>query len=199
MSSVAGLAKADGLAIDKVYHPYVQPLERELEWRMISADGEQKQRLGLGKSFSDQLFIEGYLVFEEENDNDLNLSEYEIEAKWQLTEQGELDIDWGIIAELEKSRHKDAWELSTALLMEKEWGRWVGAVNLRGIYERGDNTKTELESELAMQVRYRYSRQLEPALELYSGQNTKALGPVFMGEIRFGAGKKLHWETGVIF
>ena len=35
------ICNADGVAVDKVYHPYVQPLEREAEWRMISADGEQ--------------------------------------------------------------------------------------------------------------------------------------------------------------
>ena len=48
--NVAANVHADGLAIDKVYHPYVQPLEREVELRMTSADGEQKYRFGVGKS-----------------------------------------------------------------------------------------------------------------------------------------------------
>lgn len=192
-------ADADSVAIDKVYHPYIQPLERELEWRMISVDGEQKHRLGLGKSFSDHLFIEGYLIGEDKNNDDFRISQYEIEARWQLTEQGEYEVDWGVIVELEKTRHEDSWGFSAGLLMEKEWGRWVGTANLWGIYEWGDDTKTELESALAVQLRYRYSRLFEPALELYSGQNTRGFGPVIMGDIRFAAGKKLHWEAGVIF
>ena len=30
------LAYADGIVVDKVYHPYVLPFERELEWRLLS-------------------------------------------------------------------------------------------------------------------------------------------------------------------
>ncbi len=191
-------AQADELAVDKVYHPYVH-LEREIEWRMTSADGEQKHQLALGKSFSDQLFLELYLIGEKGNGEDFEVSNYEFEAKWQLTEQGEYDIDWGVITEFEGSRHEDSWEFSTALLMEKEFNRWIGTLNLWGIYEWGDDVETELESSLTAQIRYRYSRLFEPALEFYSGPDTRALGPVIMGDLRLGTRRKLHWETGVIF
>lgn len=186
---------ADGLAIDKVYHPYVQALEREIEWRMISADGEQKHRLGIGKSVSDRLFVEGYLIV---SNNETSIDAYEAEAKWQLTEQGEYAVDWGVILELEKDRYDNNWELATALLMEKEWGSWTGSANLWAIYEWGDTINAELESALALQARYRYSRYFEPALEFYSGQNTRGIGPAIMGDVKFSAGKKLHWEVGNI-
>lgn len=186
---------ADGLAIDKVYHPYVQSLEREFEWRMISADGEQKHRLGIGKSVSDRLFVEGYLIV---SNNENSIDAYELEAKWQLTEQGEYAVDWGVIVELEKDRYDNNWELATGLLMEKEWGTWTGSANLRAIYEWGNTINAELESALALQARYRYSRYFEPALEFYSGQNTCGIGPVIMGDVKFSAGKKLHWEVGSI-
>jgi len=192
------LATADGSAIDKVYHPYTQLLEHEFEWRVLSADGKQKHQLAVGKSFSDRLFVEGYLIANDNKDNNFSLEAYEIEAKWQLTEQGEYAVDWGVMVELEKERHEGNWELATVLLMEKEWGRWVGAANLWAIFEWGDTRKDELESSLAVQARYRYSRSLEPALEFYSGQDTRGLGPVLMGDIRVGSGKKLHWETGAI-
>ncbi|MCX4186850.1 hypothetical protein [Methylophaga sp. OBS4] len=194
---VSSALQADGSAIDKIYHPYVQPLEREIEWRMVGADGDHKQRLGLGKSLSDRLFVEGYLIAEEQGDT-FRLSAYEIEAKWQLTEQGEYAIDWGLLTELEKAHKENEWELATALLMEKEWGRWVGTANLWLKYEWGDEIKDEIETALGLQTRYRLSPQFEPALELYAGQNTRALGPVVMGDVRFTAGKKLHWETGVL-
>jgi hypothetical protein len=189
-------AFADSTAIDKVYHPYVQPLEREIEFRMISADDEQKYRLGLGKSLSDRVFIEGYVIA---SNNENSLDAVELEGKWQLTEQGEYSADWGVLVELEKDRHENNWELATALLMEKEFGRWVNTTNLKIIYEWGTRIDSELESALAMQMRYRYSRLFEPAIELYSGQNTRAIGPVVMGDVKFDGPKKLHWEAGLLF
>ncbi|WP_438969893.1 hypothetical protein [Methylophaga sp.] len=189
--------QADGLAIDKVYHPYVQPMERELEWRMRSADGDFLHKLGLGRSVNDRLFVEGYLIAEEEDDN-FHLQAYELEAKLQLTEQGEYAIDWGVVTEIEKAHHADEWELATGLLMEKQWGRWIGAANFWIEYEWGDDVETEFETALAVQSRYRLSPEFEPAIEFYAGENTRAIGPVALGDIRFGAGKKLHWETGML-
>ena len=193
--SLTSVVHADGLAIDKVYHPYVQALEREVEWRMVSSDGEQKHRLGIGQSLSDRLFVEAYLIT---SNNESSIDAYEAEAKWQLTEQGEYAVDWGVILELEKDRHDNNWELASGLLMAKDWGRWSGSANLWAIYEWGDTIKSELESALALQARYRYSRYFEPALEFYSGQNTRGIGPVIMGDVKFSAGKKLHWEVGSI-
>lgn len=191
------IAVADGSVIDKVYHPYVQPLERELELRMTSTEGVQSYHFGMGQSVSDQLFIEVYLIAKDEN-NHLQLEAYEIEAKWQLTEQGEYSIDWGLLFELEKEQHDDTWEASAALLMEKQWGRWVGAANVRVIYEWGAEIEDELESSLALQLRYRYGRNFEPALELYKGEDSLGIGPVFMGDIRLASAKKVHWEVGSI-
>ena len=197
MLSIMGITSvyANGTAIDKVYHPYVQALEREIEYRMISADGEQKHRLGIGKSLSDRLFIEAYLIT---SNNSQSLDAFEIEAKWQLTEQGEYSADWGVVVELEKDRHDNNWEFATGLISVKEWGRWVGTANLFAIYEWGDTIENELESSLALQARYRYSRYFEPAIEFYSSQNTRGLGPAVMGDIKLSGRKNLHWEVGAI-
>ncbi len=199
LSTITGLVKANGSAIDKIYHPYVQLDEKELEWRMVQVDGEQKQQFSHGQSLSDRLYVEGYLIAEKDRNESLTVTGYEIEVDWQLTEQGEYETDWGIVAELERSRHNEEWELSSGLIMERQWSRWVGTANLWAIYEWGDAIEDELESVVALQLRYRLSRYFEPALEFYSGQNTRALGPVIMGDLRLGTGKKLHWETGVIF
>lgn len=190
--------RADGSAIDKIYHPYVQPMEREMEWRMVAAEGDYFQRLGIGQSVSDDLFVEGYLIGQDKKDN-FSLYGYEVEARLQLTEQGEYAIDWGLITELEKKHEEEQWEAATALLMEKQWGRWVGTANMWLKYEWGEHIKNEFETALGLQARYRYSPELEPAIELYSGENTRAIGPVAMGDVRFSPGKKLHWESGVLF
>lgn len=189
---------ADDLAIDKVYHPYVQPLEREVEWRMVAADGDHLQRLGIGRSINDRVFIEGYLIAVEEGDT-FRLEGYELETRLQLTEQGEYAVDWGLLFELEKAHQENEWELASALLMEKQWGRWVGTANLWLEYEWGDAVKDEFETAIALQGRYRLNPAFEPAIEFYGGENTRAMGPVAMGDVRFGGGKKLHWETGLLF
>jgi len=44
----------------------------------------------------------------------------------------------------------------------------------------------------------RFSRHFEPAIEFYSAQNTRGIGPVIMGDIKFNGRKKLHWEAGAI-
>ena len=119
--------------------------------------------------------------------------------QWQLTEQGEYSADWGLLFELEKETEQSIWGLSGTLLIEKEWGRTVGAANLGLTYEAGSDINNELESTAALQLRYRYSRALEPAVELYAAQDTLAAGPVLMGDQRLGIGRKLHWEFGAIF
>lgn len=189
---------ASEFSVDKVYHPYVQPLEREFEWRMLSGNGQQLHRFGIGKSLSDRLFVEGYVIGED-NNHHFSLVALELEAKWQLTEQGEYNVDWGLLFELEREQHNDTWALSSGILMEKQWGKWVGAANFIVEYEWGNEIKDELESSLALQARYRYTANLEPAIEFYSSEKGQAIGPVVMGDIRLGNAKKLHWEMGSIF
>jgi hypothetical protein len=199
-------AFADGTIIDRIYHPYVQPLEREIELRATienNADSplgdSEIYRLGYGQSFGDNWFGELYLIGEKDDQQGLRLDAYEVEALWQLTEQGEYFADWGLLFELEKRRSQDVMEFSTALLVEKEWRRWTGTANLHAIYEFGPDIRNEFETALGLQVRYRHSRALEPAIELYSGEDTRGLGPVLMGSQPLGAPRQVRWEGGVIF
>lgn len=189
---------ADGSAVDKVYAPYVQLLEQELEWRLSDADGQQRQRLGYGQSLTDSLFVEGYLIGEDTPDNDLRLQAYEVEALWQLTEQGQYSFDWGLVSEFEWQRDNDDWEAATALITSKSWGRWVATSNFWLKYEWQEDGNKEFETALALQGRYRLASWFEPALEFYAGENTRALGPVATGDVRLQPGKKLHWELGAL-
>lgn len=202
----AANAAADGTAIDRVYHPYVQPLEQELEMRAIlesdtpTLDGRRRVwRLGYGRSFGDRWFGEAYLVGANENGGNFKATGYEIEGLWQATEQGRYFADFGLLFEFEKAYDGKMVEVLAALLMEKEWGRAIGTVNLKAIYEFGDDVDAELETALAAQARYRYARQFEPAMELYAGQNTLGAGPVVVGSRLLGGPRRLRWEFGSIF
>ena len=198
-------ARADGGIIDKVYHPYVQPLERELELRASLEDGSntlsddrQTWRLGYGMAFNDKWFGEAYLIGRKDSMDSFRLSAYELEALWQITEQGEYAADWGMLFEIEAADSPDVMDISGTLLIEKEWLQWTGTANLKTSYEFGDDIADEFETALALQVRYRLSRSLEPALEFYSAENILGAGPVIMGSQRFGRGRQLHWEAGMI-
>jgi hypothetical protein len=196
---------ADGFVVDKVYHPYVNPLEREIEFRVLvvqdgdeAVDGSQLYRLGLARAFGERVRGEFYFIGEKIPGSSLSLAAYEAEIKWQLTEQGEYFADWGLLFELEAEREQDVQEFRTSGLVAKELGLWSGTLNLSAVYEWGDDISNEWESELAIQLRYRYLRAFEPAVELYSGDAFKGLGPVAVGSARFGAGRKLRWELGLI-
>ncbi|MEH6469229.1 MAG: hypothetical protein V7725_06425 [Porticoccus sp.] len=197
---------ADGSVVDKIYHPYVDALEQEIEWRAIHQDDQpgaednlQLHRFGYGRAIGERWFGEVYLIGEKSDDTEFKIEAYELEAKWQITEQGEYSADWGLLFELEKEAHESIWEFSTGILVEKEWGQWSSTANLVLTHEWGSDTEDEIESSAGIQVRYRLSRWLEPALEFYSGEDTQAIGPVLMGNINTGIRQNLHWETGIIF
>lgn len=206
VAPAAGPLRADGVIIDKIYHPYVQPLEREFEWRAIwqnqqpgRRDSLQRYRFAYGQSIGDKWFVEFYLLGENSDDISFDIEGYEIEAQRQLTEQGEFWADWGLVFELERERDVDAWEFSTGLLAEKEWGRWSGTANLFLMHEWGSDIEEETETRLGLQARYRYARGLEPAVEFYSGEDTRGLGPAVLGQVRLGGRRQLTWEAGAIF
>jgi hypothetical protein len=116
-----------------------------------------------------------------------------------LTEQGEFWADWGLLFELEKEAHEDIWEFSTALLAEKEWGKWSGTANFYLMNEWGSDIRNEFETRLNLQARYRYSKAFEPAIEFYNGESTTAVGPVFLGQFKLSEGRNFAWELGAVF
>jgi len=204
------LAFSDGSFIDKVYHPYVQPHEQEIEWRWNIQkdsgnsdeerlrDNAHQHRFGYGQSFNDRWFGEIYLIGEKNREQEFKISAVEIEALWQITEQGEYDADWGMLFELEHERDNDVSEVSSAVLIEKQWNKWVGTANLYLIYEWGSKIDNELETAMALQGRYRYSRAIEPAIEYYSSDSSEGIGPVLLGDFKLSGRKKIYWQAGVI-
>lgn len=195
-------ALADGVTVGKIYDPYVQPLEWELEWRLINQvdDTEpdlQRQSFGLGRSVSDRVFLELYTIASRGRDESLDVDAFELEAKWQLTEQGEYAVDWGVLFELERETVNNAWEFATRLLAARDIGKTTTLINASLIYEWGQGLNDEFETALQVQTRYRYKEAFEPAIELHMGQDTIAVGPAIIGLWRPSTGKKLRWELGI--
>jgi len=199
-------ALADGIVVDKVYHPYVDALEHEFEYRAVAQDDQagidnpaQLHQVAIGNSFGDRWFGEIYAKGTKNQDGNFHLGAFEVELKWQLTEQGEFFADWGLLFEYENEVEKDIQEITVGILAEKEFGRWSGAANLLLVNEWGDDIVNEYETALAVQARYRYSQGFEPGVEFYAGQDARGIGPVIQGTVNLGIRKNLHWETGVIW
>lgn len=194
-------AQAD---IGRVYHPYVEQGERELEYgatlRDVGGDNILLNRAGLGYAWSDKLFTEVYLLTEAITHEGEQIRGYEAEVKWQLTEQGEYWADWGLLLELGGAREIDRREVALGILWEKELGsRWVAAANAFVEYEYGEDLVDEVETALRGQFRYRYSAAFEPALEIYLDDQDWAAGPALMGIQKLGGRQQLRWELGLMF
>lgn len=198
----SALCYADGLVVDKVYHPYVLANEQEVEWRFMSsqtdAGNRLGQRFGFGQSISETFAVEFYLIGHRDNNLDFGLSAYELEGRWMLTEQGQYWADWGMLFELEKKYRTNDWEITTGLLAEKEFGKASLTVNFFIVQEWGDNIDSEIETEFRLKYRYRFLPEVQPALEIYSGEDFFGIGPAFMGIHRFEGQKQLKWELGFI-
>lgn len=201
----SGHSLADGRVVDKVYHPYVQALERSVEYRYFyqrQADHPDNntmgQKLGYGFSVAERAALEIYLIADRVSPEDYKLSGYELELRWMLTEQGQYSADWGLLFELERQNNQDNFEFTTGLLMEKEFGPTSLTLNALAVYEWGKTIETEWEGEFRAQYRYRLLPALQPAIELYVGENYKGAGPSLMGVHKFDKQKQLKWELAVI-
>lgn len=193
---------AESFVIDKVYHPNVLPNEREFEWRLMSRQTDThtllSQRLAYGQSVGNNVMVEGYLIAGKTVSDDFTIEGYEVEVRWMLSEQGELWADWGVLFDVEKFNTTNDWELTSGLLFEKEIGRTSLTMNLLGTYEWGETLNEEIEVEFRLKYRYRWIPQVQPAIELYAGNDFVGLGPAFMGIQRFDKQKQLKWEAGFI-
>ncbi len=195
---------ADGLSVTRIENPYVQPLEREIELQMVRYDESDdalaaaRYQFEFGYAASDRLLWEVELLAEDSATGDLKLAGYELALKYQLTEQGEFAQDWGVQFEVEKQHSEDVWGLGVTLISAKEVGRFVGLLNLSLEAEFGHDIEDELESVLAAQLRYRYSAQLEPAVEFFQDETGSYLGPTVQGLIRLSRNRKLFWDVGVL-
>ncbi len=190
--------------INRVYHPYVEQGERELEYgftlRDLGGDEVLLNRAAVGYAWNDKIFTEIYLLTETLAHDGEEIRAYEAELKWQITEQGEYWADWGLLLEAGTARNISSHEFAAGILWEKEVAnRWVATANAIAEYEFGSDIEAELEAAGRAQLRYRYSAALEPALEFYLDDQDWAAGPAFMGTIKFSGRKQLHWELGLLF
>lgn len=198
------LAFGAGATTTGVYHPYVNEREREFEyglvWRGLGEENLSLQRASLGYSWTDRLATELYLLSEFPSHGGGRARAYELEVRWQVTEQGEYSSDWGLLLEAEVGKGRARHEVAAGVLWEKELGhRWVAAANAMLEYEFGSDIDDEFETGFRGQLRYLHRAVLEPAVEIYLDDEDYAAGPALQGAWRLAAGKQMRWEFGVLW
>lgn len=195
-------ASANRNVVDKVYHPYVLPFEREVEWRFMSRQSDDgnalTQRFSFGHALSEYTIAEFYIIGSRDDDDNFRTEGYEAEVRWMATEQGRYWADWGMLFDIEHKEHLHHWKATGGLVMEKEFGPTSLTINALLAYEWGNQADQELKTEFRAKYRYRWIPQIQPAVELYTGDDFIGVGPAFMGIHRFDSRKQLKWELGYI-
>lgn len=193
---------ADNFTVDKIYHPYVLPFEREFEWRLTSRQNDDgnvlMQRFAFGHALSEYVILESYIVGARDEHENFGVDSYELELRWMITEQGKYWADWGALFEVEKMNATNDWAVKAGVLTEKEFGQFSLTTNFSLVYEWGDSVPSEWESEFKAQYRYRWMPEIQPGIEIYVGEDYLGVGPAFMGIRRFNHRRQLKWELGFI-
>lgn len=190
--------------VSKVYHPYVEPLEREIELMALQSFDDVDQHettysMGYGQAVRENIFLElsGQAY---QNDHDgFDIEDWELEGLIQLSEQGAGPVDYGVLVEIEREVAENVWETGAALLMESEWGQSSLAANLGIAYEFGGGIDNEYDRFARLQWRYRLQPGFEPAFEVHLDEYDEAAGPAALGTVRLGGKQKLKWELALLF
>lgn len=188
---------------DRVYHPYVEQHEREIEygnvWRDVTNETVSLERLGVGYSWNERWSGEIYVLKESLNEEMEKVHGYEAELIWQATEQGEYWADVGLLLEAGGTADTHQRELAAGLLVEKEFANSLSAtLNLIAEYEFGNDVQNEVEAAARAQLRYRYSPSFEPAIEWYIDEKDSAAGPAILGRQGLSSSTQLRWELGYL-
>lgn len=193
-------------SVGKVYDPYVNAYESEIEYRAIYDDGESadprkslKQVLGFATGVMEGVAIEVSASHYEITDGANELRSAEVEVFWQLTEQGEYDSDWGTSFSLERNHVTNYWEASSKILMAHDFDTTSLILNAGINYSWGSGVDNEFEGEFRGAYVWRYSPEFAPSIEFHTSESLTSIGPVIGGKYRVAAGKALLWRTGVMF
>ncbi|MBI5150284.1 MAG: hypothetical protein HZA28_05900 [Candidatus Omnitrophica bacterium] len=212
------LSASDAWATKKVYSPYVEKGELELEARgsinfddRHDEDGTQKQKYALGYGVTDRWFTEVYGEVEKEynddgEDFDFYFTEVEWENKFQLTDKGQYPVDVGFLLEYAVSAEdKRADKLEWKVLLAKEIGKTKHYANFKFEHGVGGGHANETEGGFAWSSRYRLNEHFEPGFEYHAGLGGLNEGRNFQeqdhqaGPVFYGALGDFHYDLGYLW
>lgn len=216
--SVGFFGASDAQAAKKVYSPYVEAGELELELRgsydfddNSAKDGAEKHKLGIGYGITDRWFSEIYGEMEKSgvNGSDHEFTAIEWENRYQVFEAGEHWLDLGLYGAYSislESGGADKGEVK--VLLAKNTQHFTNYANIILEKELGANASDGTEFGLAWSTRYRYSPMFEPGFEIHSDfgalndslpydQQKHLAGPVIYGHLPGGIGYDIGYLFGL--
>lgn len=192
--------------VGKIYDPYVNAYEDEIEYRAVFDDGDNddsrdslKQVVGVATGITEGVVVEFSASRSAISGGPNEWRNTEVELFWQLTEQGEYDSDWGAAFSLERNHVANYWEASSKVLMAHDFSHTSLVLNAALNYSWGGGIDNEFEGELRGAYVWRYSPAFSPSIEFHTSESFTALGPMVGGKYRVASGKALVWRTGVLF
>jgi high-affinity iron transporter len=198
-----------------VYSPLVEEGEKAIELRghydfdgRSSLDGGQAYKVEFEWAPYSRWLTELLVEYEREPGENLEATEIASENIFQLTEQGQYWVDFGLLAEYAYSLEDDGADaIEIGLLGQKDFGRNEVRVNL--LFEQELESGADLEMEYRWQYRYRLEESFEPGIEMYGGlgdwgefgsfnDHEQQLGPAMYGKFRTSGGA-WKYELGLLF
>lgn len=173
---IIALAPLPAYAVNKLYSPYVEQGELELEYfGSRSVDGQaakddaQKQQFAIGYGVTNYWLTEIYAKYKKAPQENLAFDSWEWENIFQLTERGEYWLDVGASLAYEytpQSNSADAIE--ARLLLAKDIEDTSHVLNIKLEKQVGAGPKDGLEGALIWSSRYNYSPMFQPGFEINS-------------------------------
>lgn len=220
-SVVLSLTAHPAKAIERLYYPYVEQGELELEYfgtrsvdRDETKDDAQKQQFSVAYGVNDFWKTEFYAKYEKEPQESLAFDAWEWENIFQFTERGENMVDVGASFAYEyKPQTNRADKLEARLLLAKDIDKTSHTLNINFEKDVGAGPKEGLEGAFIWSSRYGYSAMFEPGMEFTGelGELEKAgrfknhayyMGPVAYGKLPFkliGQSNGLKYRLGYLF
>jgi len=193
-------------ATRKIYSPIVEYRELEFELRagydsdrQRARDGAQKYKVAAGYAPFERMAFEAYGEFEKEPSASTQFEAFELEARYQLFEQGHYWLDAGLYAAYAARPRGGSDKIEAKLLLEKSVGSFRNIVN--GIVERELDSNADAEWGVAWSTRYRAGRRFEPGVEMYSDFGSLSNLPSYNDQAHYigpvAYGRLGHWKYDV--
>ena len=177
---VAGLAFAlnasSAKAIDKLYDPYVNKGEVEIEYsgfRTSDTDkaknNEQAHELEFGYAFTDYWELELTGGFDRSSDQPMKMDSVEAENKFQITQPGEMWMDVGALVTYVHALHVgDPDSIEAKLLLQKDFGKFSSLANIGLEQGFGNDNDGGPDFTVLWNNRYRLNEYFQPGIEIQS-------------------------------
>jgi hypothetical protein len=193
-----------------VYSPYVTEGQSEIELRAgqyrdssTLVDGARGYTLSFAHAFTSWWQPEIYVgKYERDPRHASQLTGYEFENIFQLTQQGEYWADVGFLASFEYQSHlSSANKLEFGPLFEKRSGDFRQRLNLLWEKQVGRLRESDgVESRAAYNLSYLWKSAFAPGLDVFARPQSDVYqaGPSVSGEWHLGS-SELEYDAGVVF